>query len=523
MNLLMVDDDVLILEDIQQKLDWDLIGFDKVFTAHSGAQALGIFRQVPIHVMLCDIEMPGQNGLELIETVRKENDSVQCLLLTSYARFDYARRAVQLDTMDYLLKPVAYDQLELSLIAALRRAEEVFRRREASLFGQYWIDERKNAAEYFWLQMGQGKMSTLYGAAEKLGYRSGRPVVPCVLEAFPVEALRQRDYPTFEYEVKRITGDMLQSEAFTLEAVPALSQDQWLIVLEPAQKPVPDMQALEAKAEALLEALEAGLSVPFSLAVGVPAPLEHFAQTLQQVRDMQRNRAQRQSELLLLRVFQPVQISYSLPAIGLWEGLLRTGDPHALLPELEGHLRRQAQAGMSEDTLLAFQQDLVQLVYTYLHAQDVQAHRLFSDEESERLQQDAVRSVDDMLAYARHLVTRACSYAGSLREGDGILERILAHLDTHYQEELSRTELANLGYVSPDYLSRLFKKHTGKSLAQYITQKRIDAAASLLLTTRMPVNSIAMQVGFSSFAYFSKVFKDVHGMTPVEYRRAGDQ
>lgn len=521
MNLLMVDDDVLILRDIQQKLDWDMLGFDKVFTAHNAEEALGIFRQVPIHVMLCDIEMPGQSGLALIETVRQENDSVQCLLLTSYARFDYARRAVQLDTMDYLLKPVSYDQLEQALIAAHKQAQEVFRQRQASLFGQYWIDERKNAAEYFWLQIAQGKLSTLYSAAEKLGYRSGRPIIPCVLEAFPGEALRQWDYPTFEYAVKNITGELMANDAFTLESITALSQDRWLLVLEPASKPVPDMETIEAKAEGLIKALQSALSVSFSMAVGIPTPLDAFAETLKQVRDMQRNRAQRKGQLLRLRAFKPMEVTYSIPAIGLWEGLLNANQPESLLPELESHLQRQAaQGNLTQDTLLAFQQDVVQLVYTYLHAHNVQAHRLFSDGDSERLYQDAGRSMDDMLAYCQHLVTRACAYASYTEEGRTIIEQVLAHLDTHYQEELSRSDLANIVFISPDYLSRLFKKETGKSLAQYITQKRIDAAADLLLSTHLPVNSIAMQVGFSSFAYFSKVFKDMHGVTPVEYRKA---
>lgn len=520
MNLLMVDDDVLILRDIQQKLDWDLIGFDKVFTAHSATEALSIFRKVPIHVLLCDIEMPGPSGLELIETVRAEKSSVQCLLLTSYARFDYARRAVQLDTMDYLLKPVAYDSLEQTLIAALKRAEEVFRQRQASLYGQYWIDERKNAAEYFWLQMGQGKVSTLYSAAEKLGYRSGRPVIPCVLEAFPSEVLKQWDYPTFEYAVKNITGELLASDAFTLEAITALSQDRWLLVLEPASGPVANMAELEEKAQALLHALETSLSVSFSLAIGMPTPLDGFATALKQVRDMQRNRAQRRGQLLLLHAFQPTQPTYASPAIGLWESLLETGDPHSILPELAQHLNRQAaQNNLSGDTLLAFQQDIIQLVYAYLHAHNIQAHRLFSDAQSEQLYQDAARSCDDMLLYCRHLITRACAYVGYTEEGHTLMERILAYIDSNYQKEVTRTELANVVYISPDYLSRLFKKETGKSLTQYITHKRIDAASELLLSTHLPVNSIAMQVGFSSFAYFSKVFRDMQGMTPMEYRR----
>lgn len=68
-----------------------------------------------------------------------------------------------------------------------------------------------------------------------------------------------------------------------------------------------------------------------------------------------------------------------------------------------------------------------------------------------------------------------------------------------------------------DCLYRTYKKETGRSLAQYMLEKRMEKARKLLQGD-MFVKNVALQTGYSNFSYFSKVFRDVEGMSPMEYR-----
>ena len=89
--------------------------------------------------------------------------------------------------------------------------------------------------------------------------------------------------------------------------------------------------------------------------------------------------------------------------------------------------------------------------------------------------------------------------------------------------ELSREELAKQVYMSPDYLTKLFRKETGMSLSDYIIQKRISIAKQLLATTGLSMVEISRRTGFSYSSYFTRIFKKKTGMTPQQYRESLQQ
>ena len=74
-------------------------------------------------------------------------------------------------------------------------------------------------------------------------------------------------------------------------------------------------------------------------------------------------------------------------------------------------------------------------------------------------------------------------------------------------------------YISPYYLSRLFRRVTGQSIVDYINNRRIDAARRLLKNTELSISDIAEQTGFASAAHFRRVFRDVMGISPLQYRK----
>jgi AraC-like DNA-binding protein len=75
-----------------------------------------------------------------------------------------------------------------------------------------------------------------------------------------------------------------------------------------------------------------------------------------------------------------------------------------------------------------------------------------------------------------------------------------------------------LGY-SPDYLSDLLRKETGRSAQEHIHERLIESAKDLLLGTRDPVNRVAYALGFEYPQHFSKLFKNGTGQTPGEFRK----
>lgn len=90
----------------------------EIFQAENGREAIELFRKQDCHIALLDISMPGIDGLEAAEEIRKGNHACSIIFLTAYDEFDYAKRAIKVHALDYLLKPSAKEDL----IAVLEEA-----------------------------------------------------------------------------------------------------------------------------------------------------------------------------------------------------------------------------------------------------------------------------------------------------------------------------------------------------------------------------------------------------------------
>lgn len=519
MNLLFVDDDLPVLQDLQKKLDWTELGFQRVFTAQSAEAAWKLLHLVPIDVIVCDIEMPGGSGLELLTELRKESPDLPCIVLTSYARFEYAQKAIQLNIVEYLLKPVGSRELEQAVRGAITLRSNNFQRQ----YGKYWLDEKRNFAEYFWLKAAMGDQSGLSKAMERLGYADSDVFIPTVVETMAAgnephgDALSSWEAPMLDYAIKNICYEFFENDYLHPHCVVQLAKHRWLVVVSVIRGPATDTAPLAECLSELCGTAKEGLRLNICCGMGRAVSVSQMAQETRAIISLCDNRPDRSGCVLHMGSELPSG-AYQTPEIALWEMLLSTGSPDSLLEQIGAYFSRYG-AKMSKPDMLAFRQDIVQMVYTFLSQRNIQPHRLFKSEQSNQLYLSACASIENMMAYCRHLVRSAMEYASFTEHTDSVVDKICAYLDAHFSEDIQRADLAGIVYVSPDYLSRLFKKETGRSLTQYITDKRIEAACHLLRESNLPINAVAMQVGFQSLAYFSKVFHDEKGIAPMTYRR----
>ena len=217
------------------------------------------------------------------------------------------------------------------------------------------------------------------------------------------------------------------------------------------------------------------------------------------------------------------KITYNMPDLEIWETLFQSGRQDILSTKISDYLSRLAQRKkVSSFVLKMFRMDIEQLVYRYLSEQHVEMYKLFDEKEAEELCDLSIQSVDYMKQYAGYLITKSIEYAAMTEKTDSIITRVREYLDDHYQMPVTRNDLANVVYLNPDYLSRLFKKEMNTSINAYIIDKRIDRAKVLLEHSDMPVHAVSMEVGYSNFSYFTKLFHEKTGRTPNEFRRAGE-
>ena len=120
MKLLIVDDQKTVVDGLLKNIDWEKIGISSVIGAYSSSEARNILTEQVVDVMLCDIEMPRENGLSLFKWIREQNIHTRCIFLTAHAEFTYAQKSITLGAFDYILQPAPYTVIRTAVEKAVQ-------------------------------------------------------------------------------------------------------------------------------------------------------------------------------------------------------------------------------------------------------------------------------------------------------------------------------------------------------------------------------------------------------------------
>jgi two-component system response regulator YesN len=520
MNLLIVDDEPLAVRSVMNAIDWGKLGIEHVYDANSAKQAKELFEQRQIHMMLCDIEMPQESGLELLAWVRERHPSTVSIFLTCHADFRFAKEAIKLGSLDYLLKPIPPEELEAAISKAVEQAEtehELKRRSES------WVKHHPLFIERFWTDILTRTIPSspeaVRSAARERNIRlpEGIPITPVRVQVRRWhKELTRRDEKIMEYAL----ANALQESCADIGVAYGIiaPERNYLVAM------LGDITAEKGKVKKQLQTYIANCRRFFycdlSVYVGIPTAVHELPEAHARLEAFMRDNVSSENQVLFLDERQDEDVPVAWPDMKLWLLLLQEGAKERLLEEVNKFLKRlQAIPGLKTLTLRQFDQDFLQIVYSVLNEKGIQAHRLFRDPVSIELSDRSADSVKHMAEWANHLVGKALGYAEEIEASESIVGKVKAYIVKNLHEELNRENIASSFYLHPDYINRLFKKETGLSMTEFLLHERMRVAEELLAKTDMPVTKIAMHVGYSNTSHFAKSFKKQYGANPNEYRQ----
>jgi AraC-like DNA-binding protein len=132
------------------------------------------------------------------------------------------------------------------------------------------------------------------------------------------------------------------------------------------------------------------------------------------------------------------------------------------------------------------------------------------------IDQEKLKSVLDMMhIVAKYIIDSEMIRISSLSS----IERIIEYIKNHYMEEITLDDLAKMVYLSPTYLSYLFKKQLGVTFKEYLINIRLKKSKELIETTDLPIGEISKMVGIEDQNYFSRLFKRKYGVSPMNYKK----
>lgn len=536
MNVLIVDDDRFVVSSIEKRVNWESLGIENIYTASNIRQAKKVFIERKIHVLISDIEMPLGSGLELLAWIRTEGYEVQAIFLTNFANFNYAQKAIELQSFEYYLKPIEIDKLELILKKAIQKALRSQTSEETLRVGHYWQQNKQKLLDNFWIStLRNNEFLTSDQLTEQLkihtlDYTLDTHLLPILLELFPYSLNKNKEVESafdgagnLQDRLTNINEQIFLGSPFSFESVMEINtnKEKFLVILK--CKNSPDNHSLhKAKllCNQLLTAIQEKLACDVQCSIRSFATLSDMHVHTMELISLKENVITYKNQVIDFPFEQMKKQKYVEPNLQTLDDYLQSGNRTGFINLCQKYLTNlQKTNSLSLDVLSNFRLDVTQLIYTHLKRKEILAHKLFHGNTSHILQTQSSRSMEDIIEYIAYLVDVSLEYISFIHSQKSVVKVISEFIDENYHENITRDSIAKIVYLSPDYIARIFKKETGVSLVHYIIKKRVDVAKHLLLTTHLPVHSISDRVGYGNYSYFTKIFKKETTYTPFEFRK----
>jgi two-component system response regulator YesN len=521
-----VDDEYYSVEGLRSSIEAMELGFTHIYCAYSMQQAQEFFQSYPIDIMISDIEMPKGSGLDLLKWVRENGFDTVTVFLTSYANFNYASNAIKLQSIDYLLKPIDNNQLSSCMELAINKVRQLETQESYKEKSRYWENSKQKLEEQFWsdlcLQIIPPEEDQI--RKELKQYHLPQSLLTqsfhiSLLDAYIKKEKDRWEINLYEYAIKNVISEVLGNLNISAY-IARLNDKQYVLILR--KEDMIDRSGYVKICNQMMRGLTTSLPGMFRLYICNETSLLHCGYTFKHLSNYAHSNI---SEIC--KVFdttQPIIEKYDTDTTFLneWTNLLmqnKIAEVKEQALQFITHLQKSQMASRSD--LVRFNHDFMQVIYSILEKNGEAAHRLFDDNTSEVIFEQACNSADSMKSWIMHVIDIFHKCLSAINQSDSSIQIVKKFIREHLDDDLNRKKLATLVYLSPDYLSHVFSERTGESLTTYILNERIKKAKELLLLSQNSIRDIALTSGFPNISYFSRQFKTLTGKTPQEYRKEG--
>ena len=529
MKLLIVDDEEMTREGLIKSLPWEDIGITEIYQAKDGLQGLALARDQHPQIILCDIRMPRMDGLTMLERIHDLLPDTVFVMLTGHAEVEYLKKAISLNVIRYIEKPINIEDLTEALKKAVERAIRYERQQE-------------------YAQIHSTVVASRLAYQMTFPYESCREIVDSLLQDF----LKHYGTDKFQYITTFIVRpEHISENSMLLYSIGQKLHDRLIpghyhiiytdrtpqtIVYHIYGAILPSSSTLQMIGEILLSYYSSHTRSYVS--VGRPVKgIRNAWHSYESARDMLEYARYYEENTVLVSENPPVSEEDNR-AFHMEDGLSSLTDSISALPARY----RAALLDKEEEEAMNLLEEFKGLWYHGRCRDSVVKSTCYSmlmilnqtydtlhihrdidvSIEYPGLIIDTIDSAFNYLEVYRMLREKTAAFfhqLSHLQDEDSTIYRIKEYINTHYRDQdLSVKSISENVFLSVSYLCTYFKNETGITLNQYITDYRMKKAMHLLADTNMKIVDVSKTVGYRDSNYFAKIFKKQTGLSPKEYK-----
>lgn len=521
-KILIADDEGIVIDALKFIIEKNFGADCQLCIAKTGRQAIEEAERFRPDIAFLDIQMPGINGLKAMEEIRRHNSGIKVLILTAYDNFDYAKEALRLGAVNYLMKPINKNVIIDQLTNIMHMIDEERKKRVDDLafrekmgtvlpiiengFAMSLIvqnESEDSTAQYRTLL----DISEAYGVIMVLEWGEGR-------EKFgmgnPVgSGIRAHKFYNKMIELVKVSFKSYISSIIGNKVICVVPKS------EPKLEYNERLQMIE-KVRHMTTLMNQMLDVDFRVGIGSTRPWSEIFTSYQEALNALRHGKRRVTHIndLIVRGTEEQQ------QLAMEKAVLA-----AVSKGLDHHTRQEAEVYVNWlfKSEVSFSDARIKLFEIL-----ALARREVREQEGGNLGWMVLKNLSDLADgedpaklkqwFVAEMVDLTQKVVIRKEYPESIVTKSLEYIEKHFSRDINLDEVAKSVNVSPYYFSKLFKEETGTNFIEYLTNLRIETAKRLLKERNLSIKEICIESGYSNPNYFSRIFKKWTGITPTEFR-----
>lgn len=534
LKIMIVDDEFYFREAIKISLPWNELGFEICGEAKNGRDALEKVAAIKPEIIIVDINMPIMDGLEFVQHLRETNNDIKIIILTGHSEFNYARQAVKLGVFNYLLKPVDEEELKKTLLDLRNIINKENRiKMEMDRLMQQVRASMPLLKDKFLNELLRGNLSKKdSGTIKRMEYLKINSVSDYYL-AVTIEVDTDEDFnwddedkQLWKFAVSNITDEIL-SEGFVFDR--CYDNDDRICIIIGANDDEDRntfLSGLEYKLEWLRSIVAKYMDFSVTIGVGeIRDDLFDIAESYKESIVALKNKVTlgKNKVILYSSVAEP-GIKVNLFTVEQRSQLLmsmRIANEKEVDMCITQIFERMRCENIHYEMLFVACIELISVCFEFIIEVGASLEDIFPDKQLgiiEKLQ--LKKSINDMEEWIKEIYrhTLETIKKNKSSKASKTIEEVKNYIGENYQNyELNIDEIARNLFINYAHLCFIFKRDTGVTINEYLTEFRIRKAKDLFDSGNKLIHDVASKVGYADANYFGKCFKKFYGIPPSKY------
>ena len=503
MKILLVDDEKTEREGIRFLMD--KFHFEmEVAEASNGKLAMEYMQKhQDVDILLTDVKMPYMDGLELAKYVRENRPDVVIIIFSAYSEFDYAKKACEVNAVNYLLKPIEVDEFRQVMEHVLLLCNEK----------KQWKEQKEN------LLVADKKLllNRLFNSKD-----SETELVERLKEyqinlenkyiSFVSIETRNNFFELREAELEKILKRDIKLKYEQIDFYP-----NQICLMIYSNDPIEERKVENAIRLVYADLLEAKAEMPSIIVGTVFYGMKEFKNHVREMEEVRKDTFSYFSGVIYIAQKAVRDTGTLEETMQMKDSIFRSIEDENM-PAVEEQMLVYLKRLENEKSSSAFYAKylLLDIIKAFFQKYGIYNESMIMQTADDIMNSNDLQKVGEVVSKAIREIT--ASQQQNLPDMSLTVSEIKKVIKNEYMYDIGLEEIAEKVCLTASYVSFIFKKETGSNLVKYLTDYRMKKAKELLEESNWKIVDIGKACGYTNQPYFNKLFKNYYGVTPKQYR-----